>query len=124
MSKPPVMGDKPDPQNDAADPRTARIRELNDAFRRTFVGGYVIITRRLARLGRDHIGEILLKIASHQEFPDDPQGDHDMGVFTAAGQEIIWKIDYFGERLAGASADPADPQKTWRVLTVMLADEY
>jgi hypothetical protein len=84
----------------------------------------VIVTRRLAHLGRDRIGEILLKVASHSEFPDDPLGEHDLGVFTAAGHQLVWKIDYFGERLAGASADPADPQKTWRVLTVMLADEY
>jgi hypothetical protein len=124
MTKRPIIGAEPNEPVLAAEPRTARIRELNDAFRRTFLGGYVIVTRRLARLGRDRIGEILLKVASHPEFPDDPHGEHDFGVLCAGGQEIIWKIDYFGERLSGASADPADPAKTWRVLTIMLAEEY
>ena len=116
------------PANDNTDQplsRAARIRELNDAFRRTFVGGYVIVTRRLAKLGRDSLGQILIKVVHYPGFDGDtdPDATHDRGTFDHAELRILWKIDYFEEKLAGPSPDPADDQRTCRVLTVMLADE-
>ena len=40
------------------------------------------------------------------------------------GRRIIWKIDYYDPSRQQGSEDPADPAKTCRVLTVMLASEY
>ena len=57
--------------------------------------------------------------------PDnDPHGEHDFGSFTLVGREFFWKIDYHDRDMIHGSQDPADPEKTTRVLTIMLASEY
>jgi hypothetical protein len=53
----------------------------------------------------------------------DPYGEHDMGSFDFEGTPCFWKIDYYDADLTAGSADPADPSKTVRVLTIMRADE-
>ena len=55
---------------------------------------------------------------------NDPHGEHDFGAFDHAGHRIFWKIDYYDQSLEFGSENPADPAKTTRVLTIMLADEY
>jgi hypothetical protein len=55
---------------------------------------------------------------------NDPHGEHDFGSFEVAGEKFFWKIDYYDERCELGSDDPADPEKTTRVLTIMLAEEY
>jgi hypothetical protein len=54
----------------------------------------------------------------------DPYGEHDFGNFEVAGQKFFFKIDYYDPNLEFGSEDPGDPQKTTRVLTIMLAEEY
>ncbi len=55
---------------------------------------------------------------------NDPHGEHDFGAFEHAGQRIFWKIDYYAPDMEHGSENPADPQQTVRVLTIMLAREY
>jgi Protein of unknown function (DUF3768) len=50
--------------------------------------------------------------------------EHDFGNFQIEGETYFWKIDYYALDMAGGSEDPADPEKTARVLTIMSADEY
>jgi hypothetical protein len=50
--------------------------------------------------------------------------EHDFGSFELAGETFFWKIDYYNNDLVAGSEDPADPSKTTRVLTIMLAEEY
>ena len=66
------------------------------------------------------------KVEAFSDFgPDnDPHGERDFGAFHHAGERIFWKIDYYDERLEGHSEDAADPTKTRRVLTILLASEY
>ncbi|HUB63143.1 MAG TPA: DUF3768 domain-containing protein [Methylocella sp.] len=49
---------------------------------------------------------------------------HDFGSFELAGQRFFWKIDCYDKSLEFGSVDPADPENTTRVLTIMLAEEY
>ena len=55
---------------------------------------------------------------------NDPHGERDFGAFEHEGQRIFWKIDYYDRALTYGSENPADPQQTVRVLTIMLASEY
>ncbi|WP_420822819.1 DUF3768 domain-containing protein [Allostella humosa] len=37
---------------------------------------------------------------------------------------VVWKIDYYNRTLDGGSDDPTGPNRTCRVLTIMLAREW
>jgi len=103
---------------------TAEIRRLNDAFRTTMTGGRLMLTRGIA--GRQDSNAILERIRTFSQFDEDndPHGEHDFGGFEHAGETMFWKIDYYNLDLCAGSEDPADPEVTTRVLTVMLAEEY
>jgi len=51
-------------------------------------------------------------------------GEHDFGSFDYCGERIFWKIDYYDRECRYGSENPADPEQTTRVLTIMLAKEY
>jgi hypothetical protein len=105
---------------------TLRIRELNDAFRRTGDGGRILFTAGVSGLGVAFSHQALALVRRFDAFtPDnDPHGEHDFGSFTHQGRKLFWKIDYYDAACEFGSEDPADPAKTVRVLTVMLAEEY
>ena len=69
--------------------KTARIRLLNDVLRTRGIGGRLIITKALASLPYAELNEILLAVQSFDAFtPDnDPWGEHDCAVLTAAGRQ-------------------------------------
>ena len=105
-----------------------RIRELNDAFRKSFDPnlGKVMLTSGVNSLPSDVRAMAIRKTATFDAFTpeNDPHGEHDFGNFEIAGQCFFFKIDYFDPNLEFGSGDPADPEKTTRVLTLMLAEEY
>ncbi|QOZ50529.1 DUF3768 domain-containing protein [Bradyrhizobium sp. CCBAU 53338] len=104
----------------------ARIRELNDAFRRSFAGGMVLTTCGVEGLPEMVKAKALQLVAAFDQFDvgNDPRGEHDFGSFELCNRTFFWKIDYYDERCEFGSADPSDPRQTTRVLTLMLASEY
>jgi hypothetical protein len=113
-------------RNPMTDARTQRIRELNDAFRQTFKGGQVLMTQGIDALGMEDVLAIATEVQQFDTFTEDndPYGEHDFGAFTYEGEKLFWKIDYYAPDMMHGSEDPADPAKTKRVLTIMLASEY
>lgn len=110
----------------AATAKSESIRVLNDNFRSTFIGGEVYLTSRVAELPIDVKAKALLMVKTFSAFgkDNDPYNEHDFGNFEVAGEKFFWKIDYYDRERQYGSEDPADPEKTTRVLTVMLAEEY
>ncbi|TQM92425.1 uncharacterized protein DUF3768 [Roseinatronobacter monicus] len=106
--------------------RTQRIRELNDKFRRTGFGGRQMITAGIQEMGLPAILTIRQLVAKDDAFceDNDPYGEHDFGDLTYRNEKVFWKIDYYDATLTVGSPDPADPDVTTRVLTIMLASEY
>jgi hypothetical protein len=94
--------------------KTDRIRSLNDAFRRTFVGGAVMITAGVEAMPLDQRRSLLQKIRSFESF----------GAVDEAGERFFFKIDYYDSSMEYGSPDPAEAAVTTRVLTIMLAEEY
>ena len=103
-----------------------RIRELNDSFRQSFIGGRVVITEGVDALSAKEKAEVLENVRSFDRFDreNDPHSEHDFGSCDIAGERFFFKIDYYGLDMESGSEDPADPTKTTRVLTIMKAEEY
>jgi Protein of unknown function (DUF3768) len=106
----------------------ARIRDLNDAFRKNPTSGLgrLMITTSVAELGDDFVSTALLTLAGFNRFtPDnDPHEEHDFGIFIVEGIKLYFKIDYYDAACRFGSEDPSDPTKTTRVLTILLPQDY
>src|SRR5262245_39730770 len=102
------------------------IREQNDAFRKTFSGGKVMMTAGVDALPDMVKAAVLQTVANFDDFTEDndPHGEHDFGSFELVNRKFYWRIDYYDRDLKCGSDDPADPEKTTRVLTIMFASEY
>ena len=108
------------------DPQTTRIRELNDTLRRTGLGGKIFITRGIKSLSDIAMLSAIHRVKTFNTFTpgNDPYGEHDFGSFTIDGHKVFWKIAYYAPDMRHGSEDPSDPEKTRRILTIMLASEY
>jgi hypothetical protein len=107
-------------------PKTGRIRALNDELRQHLIRGLAVITPGVAALGPEAVERIVKTIAVFDNFchENDPYEEHDFGSFEVDGHILIFKIDYFDHTLSNHSPDPADPTVTERVITIMMAAEY
>jgi hypothetical protein len=109
-------------------PTRERIRDLNDAFRKTFdpALGRTVLTAGVNALPSDVRAMAIRKVVTFDAFngDNDPHGEHDFGSFDLAGRKFFFKVDYYDPSLEAGSDDPADAAKTTRVLTLMLAEEY
>jgi hypothetical protein len=103
-----------------------KIRALNDAFRTTMTGGTVLVTAGVDALSNVHKTLLLERVRTFDVFTEDndPHGEHDFGSIEFLGRKFFWKLDYYDPTMTYGSDDPADPSKTTRVLTIMLAEEY
>lgn len=114
--------------------RLAQIVRLNDeARRRVGLSSFhlgatnrsrLVMSRDLGQLPPEDQVAIWRKIREFHDFgKDDPDDEHRFGEIEHAGRPIYWKIDYYDPAGTTASDDPADPEKTTRVLTITFADE-
>jgi hypothetical protein len=105
------------------DPKTGRIRALNDELRQHLIGGLAVITPGVAALGPEAVERIVKTISVFDNFchANDPYEEHDFGSFDVDGHEILFKIDLYEEPdVKDSNGEPV----VNRVLTIMLAEEY
>jgi hypothetical protein len=103
------------------------IAVLNDRFRQGDRQlGKFVMTVGVSDLSSVKLNQLLHLVRSFDQFtPDnDPYEEHDFGKVTVNGENYYFKIDYFDLSYKYHSNDPANPQVTRRVLTLMRADEY
>jgi hypothetical protein len=106
--------------------RSDRIRVLNDNFRSTLNGGQVVMTQGVDELPIDTKARVIMAVQSFSNFTkdNDPHREHDFGRFDVERETYFFKVDYYALDMESGSEDPADPNVTTRVLTIMRADEY
>ena len=103
-----------------------RIRDLNDALRRTFAGGKVMLTAEVNALDGSTKARVLQAVQAFDAFDEDndPHQEHDFVSVEIDGEKYFAKVDYYAPDMEHGSEDPSDPSQTTRVLTIMLAAEY
>ena len=113
--------------------KAMRIAELNDQFRTALgiccgIPGMVVMTRGIAEIDGAVKVRILQAVRSFSNFTqdNDPYGEHDFGCVEVSGAgKTFWKIDYYADdQLEFGSDAPENPQRCFRVMTIMLAEEY
>jgi len=110
-------------------PRAEKIARLNDAVRKTAMGGAVMVTRGVRGLPGFSPTDLMASLAAYDGFDgdNDPHGERDFGDLELFDADLLWKVDYYDLQSRFGPDNPADPSQTTRVLTVltvMLAEEY
>ena len=102
------------------------IKTLNDKLRKHLIGGRVMLTAGINAKSQDDIARILSKVRhfNNSTEANDPYNEHDFVSFDYKAETIYFKIDYYDKNYQYLSEDPANPNLTNRVMTVMLASEY
>lgn len=114
-----------------------RVATLNDELRANLSNpqrGRVVMTQGITAMIEDSDfspfwidqGSLLRIVREFADFSEDnnPHGERDFGAFEWKQTRCFWKIDYYDTALECGSPDPADPDVTCRVLTILRADEY
>ncbi len=112
-----------------------KVAKLNDAFRQELDNPFVAVNPRNQVkttqgiwdcFDNEEIGSIFQDIRKFDNFNNEnnPYKERDFGSLKRKGRTIFWKIDYYDNDMKYHSLDNTDPEKTKRVLTVMLASEY
>ena len=99
------------------------IAKLNNDFRKSFIGGEVLLTAGIATMSSEDKANIVSLV---QNFNDDNDvyGEHDFFSIDYKGNKIFAKIDYYDLNYEFMSENPANPDITNRVLTILLSCEY
>lgn len=106
--------------------RSREIAALNDLARKTFQGCNVMLTQGIMAFSEEDQLELLQDIRAYNAFTPqtDPWGEHDFGSLEFRGRKIFWKFSYYDRASMYHTPDASDAERTTRVLTVMLAEEY
>lgn len=102
------------------------IATLNDNFRKSFIGGQVLLTAGIAAISSEDKTNIISMVQNFNDFTEDNNvyGERDFGSFDYKDEKILWKIDYYDLNHKYMSEDPSNPDITNRVLTIMTVYEY
>ncbi|MCI5544503.1 MAG: DUF3768 domain-containing protein [Azospirillum sp.] len=102
------------------------IATLNDNFRKTFTGGQVLLTAGIAAMSSEDKANIISMVQNFNDFTpsNDVYGEHDFLSIDYKGNKIFAKIDYYDLNYEFMSENPANPDITNRVLTILLSCEY
>lgn len=110
------------------------IAEQNDAFRAQLmhlgalngarIPGRHVLTRGIASVEPERLARILRGVVAFATFTkaNDPHDERDFGIFEDDGESILWKVDYYAD--ASMTFGAENPAESYRVLTVMFANEY
>ena len=106
------------------------IAHMNDDFREAILthprsDGKAVVTRSIDALEREEYKRVLEAVKKDNNFSvgNDPRGEHDFGAVELPNlPKVFWKIDYFADTSLAFGAE--NPEKSYRVLTIMLASEY
>jgi Protein of unknown function (DUF3768) len=99
------------------------VRILNDKFRRTLLGGWILLTDKITGLPSETVDAVKNAVKTF-EYPeaDEPRDQHDFGEVEVNGARYCFTIECRGLDLYPAS-NPADACQTMRFLSIMYSDE-
>ena len=102
------------------------IATLNDTFRKIFTGGQVLLTAGIAAMSSEDKANIVSMVQNFNDFTPDnnPYSENDFLSIDYKGNKIFAKIDYYDLNYEFMSENPANPDITNRVLTILLSCEY
>ena len=102
------------------------IATLNDKFRKSFIGGEVLLSVGIAAMSSEDKANIISMVQNFNDFTpsNDVYGEHDFLSIDYKGNKIFAKIDYYDLNYEFMSENPANPDITNRVLTILLSCEY
>ena len=102
------------------------IARLNDKFRRSFIGGEVLLSAGISAMSSEDKANIISMVQNFNDFTpsNDVYGEHDFFSIDYKGNKIFAKIDYYDLNYEFMSENPANPDITNRVLTILLSCEY
>ncbi|WP_299846869.1 DUF3768 domain-containing protein [uncultured Paracoccus sp.] len=112
---------------------TATIAKQNDQMRlgllirmRAGMEARVMLTPGIQAKGPVFVNLCLLSVSMFTDFTEDndPFGARDFAALTVDGTRIYFKIDLYDEACEYGSSDPANLDRTTRVLTILLPSEY
>ena len=114
-----------DPVPDDDPPVLTAVARLNDALRCDGVGGMLLLSAGVVRLGHETLATILDAVRAYDDFTgtNDPAGDHDRGMVTWAGEWFVWQVAVVQLDRCPGALDPADTPIAVRVLSVSLDGE-
>ncbi len=113
--------------------QTATIAKQNDLLRLGLLTALpkgmkaqVLMTPGIAAKGPVFQSLCLLSVAMYSDFSEDndPYGARDFAALTVENTRIYFKIDLYDEACEYGSEEPANLDRTTRVLTLLLPSEY
>ncbi len=106
--------------------KNAQTSKLNDLLRQTLLTGKVELSEGVQALPTSTQQKLLDGVKNFATFApqDDNFKERDYGAFECGEHDIFWLIDYYDEDSHYLSDDPANLEKTNRVLRIMLVEEY